>query len=149
MSRVDNWERRTDVPLLLLAAAFLVAYAWPILDPRIDRDLQSFLDVVSWTVWTAFAADFLIRLALAEERGRYALSHWFDVALILLALLRPLRLLRALALAKILHRSVVAGLAGRVTVYVIGTAIAAMSIRSPRCPRRGTSSTGLQPAHLR
>jgi len=33
-SRVQAWEKRTEVPLLLLALAFLVAYAWPVLDPE-------------------------------------------------------------------------------------------------------------------
>ena len=31
------WERRAEVPLLLLALAFLVAYAWPVIDPSLDR----------------------------------------------------------------------------------------------------------------
>jgi hypothetical protein len=30
MSRVEQWERRSEVPLLLLAGAFLVAYVWPV-----------------------------------------------------------------------------------------------------------------------
>jgi voltage-gated potassium channel len=36
MSRVERWERRSEIPLLLLALAFLTAYAWPVLDPRLD-----------------------------------------------------------------------------------------------------------------
>ncbi|NYG54130.1 hypothetical protein [Nocardioides perillae] len=38
MSRVGRWERRSGVPLLL-AVEFLVAYAWPVLDPGLDADL--------------------------------------------------------------------------------------------------------------
>jgi hypothetical protein len=37
MTRVERWERHFEIPLLLLAAALLIAYAWPVLDPRIDR----------------------------------------------------------------------------------------------------------------
>jgi voltage-gated potassium channel len=29
--RVERWERRSEIPLTLLAVAFLVAYAWPVL----------------------------------------------------------------------------------------------------------------------
>ena len=43
------------------------------------------------------------------------LHHWYDVALIALPLLRPLRLLRLLAFLRILNRSAVGSLAGRVT----------------------------------
>jgi voltage-gated potassium channel len=30
--RVTRWERRLEVPMLLLAGAFLAAYAWPVLE---------------------------------------------------------------------------------------------------------------------
>ncbi|WP_206422557.1 potassium channel family protein [Nocardioides pantholopis] len=127
-TRVARWERRAEVPLLLLAVAFLVAYAWPVLDPRLDPDLRSFLDLVSWTVWAAFVVDFVARITLAEERGPYVLRHWYDVALIALPMLRPLRLLRLLAFARILHRAAVSSLVGRVGVYVGGTAVVAIAL---------------------
>jgi len=125
---VERWERRAEIPLLLLALAFLVAYAWPVLDPRLAPDLRTWLTAVSWTVWLAFTADFAVRLALSQERGRYALHHWYDVALIALPLLRPLRLLRLLAFLRILNRSAATNLAGRVTTYVIGTALMLMAL---------------------
>jgi voltage-gated potassium channel len=128
MSRVEQWERRAEVPLMLLAVAFLVAYVWPILDPRMDPGIQSFLTVLSWTVWAAFGVDFLIRLALATERGSYALRHWYDVALILLPLIRPLRLLRLVVLARVLDRSVGDTVAGKTLVYVSGAATLASGL---------------------
>ncbi|HEY1135202.1 MAG TPA: hypothetical protein VGE77_11570 [Nocardioides sp.] len=74
-ARVEAWERRIEVPLLALALAFLVAWAWPVLDPRLDPDLRTLLRTVSWTVWAAFAVDLAIRLRLARDRRRYALQH--------------------------------------------------------------------------
>lgn len=130
MTRVERWEHRSEIPLLLLAAAFLVAYAWPVLDPRIDPDLRTSLTVLSWTVWGAFAVDFLIRIVLANQRWRYARRHWYDVALIALPLLRPLRLLRLLALARILNRSVTTSLIGKVSTYVVGAAVMAAALAS-------------------
>lgn len=128
MSRVEAWERRAEVPLLLLAAAFLAAYAWPILDPRLDGSLETGLSALGWAIWAAFAVDFGIRVALADQRRRYVVAHWYDVVLIALPMLRPLRLLRALAFARMLNRTAVRGLAGRVTTYVIGAAIAACGL---------------------
>lgn len=128
VARVRRWEARTEVPLILLAVAFLIAYAWPVLDPSIDRTLQSALTVASWTVWAAFTLDFIVRLALTDERAQYALSHWYDVALIALPMLRPLRLLRLLAFARLLDRGIGRGVAGRVTTYVVGTAVAAVGL---------------------
>ncbi|RYC04900.1 potassium channel family protein [Nocardioides zhouii] len=128
MTRVQRWERRAEVPLLLLAVAFLVAYAWPVVDPRMDPDVRSVLEVASWTVWVAFTLDFVARLYLADERRRYALAHWYDVALIVLQMLRPLRLLRLLAFARVLNRSAVGSMVGRVTTYVAGTAVMALGL---------------------
>lgn len=50
LSRVEKWEKTSEVPLLLLATAFLIAYAWPLLDPGMSPDLQNYLTIASWTV---------------------------------------------------------------------------------------------------
>jgi voltage-gated potassium channel len=128
MTPVERWEKRAEIPLLLLAVAFLIAYAWPVLDPRLDPDLRTILELASWTVWTAFVIDFAARLYMADERRRYALSHWYDLALIALPMIRPLRLLRLLAFARILNRSAAGSLVGRVSAYVAGTAIMALGL---------------------
>ncbi len=123
MTRLERWEGRAEIPLLLLAVAFLIAYAWPVIDPRLNPDLETVLRVGSWTVWGAFAIDFAVRICLADQRRTYILRHWYDVALIVLPMFRSLRLLRVLALARILNRSAKNSLVGRVGTYVIGTAI--------------------------
>ncbi|MFL6024764.1 MAG: potassium channel family protein [Marmoricola sp.] len=128
MTKVERWEQRSEVPLLFLALAFLVAYAWPVLDESLDADLRTVLTVCSWTVWGAFAIDFLIRIVLADQRLSYIRSHWYDALLISVPLLRPLRLLRLLALARVANRSATRSLIGRVTTYVVGTAVAAVGL---------------------
>jgi hypothetical protein len=45
-----------------------------------------------------FVVDFAVRLFLAEERLWYVIRHWYDVLVIVLPLLRPLRLLRLIPL---------------------------------------------------
>lgn len=127
-SRVERWEKRSEWPMLLLAVAFIVAYAWPVLDQNLDQSWQTFLVGVSWTVWLAFAVDFAIRLALSTDRGRYALRHWYDVALVVLPLLRPLRLLRLLALVRVLDRSASNSFAGRVLVYIAGATVLVVAL---------------------
>ncbi|MDO9457337.1 potassium channel family protein [Nocardioides sp.] len=126
--RVERWERRSEIPLLLLAVAFLAAYAWPILDPRLDPTIEDGLAVASWSVWAAFVVDFVARLHLADDARRYAVRHWYDVALIVLPMLRPLRLLRLLAFARMLNRSARSNLSGRVGTYVGGTAAASVGL---------------------
>jgi voltage-gated potassium channel len=128
MTSLERWEKRAEVPLLLLALAFLIAYAWPVLDPRLDPSLRTTLEVASWTVWAAFIIDFAARLYLAADRCNYAVTHWYDVALIVLPMLRPLRLLRLLAFARVLNRSAASSLVGRVSAYVAGVAVTALCL---------------------
>jgi voltage-gated potassium channel len=45
-----------------------------------------------------------VRVSLAEQRGRYLLTNWFDLLVIALPLLRPLRAVRALLLISVLTR---------------------------------------------
>src|SRR5690242_8108714 len=95
-----------------------------------EPSLQNVLTIASWTIWAAFAIDFGVRLYLAEGRGSYALHHWYDVVLISAPMLRPLRLLRLLAFARILNRTAVGGLAGRISVYVAGVAVMSVGLGS-------------------
>lgn len=124
--RVERWERHTSAPLLLVAIAFIVAYAWPILDPGIDATLRGWLRAVSWTVWGVFALDLLIRLILADERRAYLRRYWYDVVIVLVPLLRPLRLLRLLSMLRLFYRMGQHNLVAKVNVYVGGVAVACL-----------------------
>lgn len=140
-------DRRSQRSTLVLA--FLVAYAWQVLDPRLTGDLLDYLEVVSWVVWAVFLVDFVARLYLSEQRRRCAVSHWYDVALIVLPMLRPLRLLRVLAFARLLNRSASRSLIGRVTTYVAGTAVRgvprSLGGRPPRSPRSDVATATRSP----
>lgn len=125
-SRVHRYERKAEVPMLLLAAAFLVSYAWPVVDRSMDPSVRDWLLLVSTLVWVAFTIDYAIRLYLAEHRFTYALTHWYDTLLVLVPALRPLRLLRLITVFRLLQRSTVGGLAGRVGIYTATITTAAV-----------------------
>jgi voltage-gated potassium channel len=61
-------------------------------------------------------------MSLANERLRYLVRHWYDVLVIVLPLLRPLRLLRLIPLLSVLNRRAKSRLRGRVVIYVAGGA---------------------------
>lgn len=123
LSRVQRWERRTEIPMILLAVAFFVAYAWRVIDTSIPPTLEQLLTTVSWTLWAAFAVDLGIRLVLAERRGRYLLSRWYDVLLVLVPVFRPLRVLRVLSALRLVQRVMTRRLVGQTSVYVAATAL--------------------------
>jgi voltage-gated potassium channel len=119
---LQRWAAITEWPLMLVALAFLLAYAWPILDPELPGSILLACAVVTWLAWGAFAVDYAVRVALAgRERRRYVLRHMHDLAVIVLPLLRPLRLLRLITVLGVLHRRAGASLRGRVAVYVAGS----------------------------
>jgi voltage-gated potassium channel len=115
---VDRFERRTEWPLAVLALVFLVAYAWPILQPDISVSWRQVCTVTDYVIWVAFVLEFITRLVLTDRRGRYAVRHLPDVLMVALPVLRPLRLLRFLVLLRMLNRRATASLHGRVAIYV-------------------------------
>ncbi len=119
-SQTERWERLAQWPLMSAAVAFLIAYAVPIIVPEIGPLWINLFQWVSWATWALFALDYVARLILAEDRRSYAMKHWYDLLIIALPLLRPLRLLRLVALLEILNRRASTGLRGRVAIYVAG-----------------------------
>lgn len=102
-TRLTRWERRTEWPLAASALIFLAAYTWPILQPGLDDGWRRTCSVVSWGVWAVYAADYLVRLAIAERRLEFVRRNLIDLAAVVLPVLRPLRLLRVLLVFDILH----------------------------------------------
>jgi voltage-gated potassium channel len=117
-----RWERATDWPLMVAAVVFLAAYAVPILAPDLPSWLLDLCRCLSWITWGIFIVDIVVRLALADQRLRYLVRHWYDVLVIALPLLRPLRLLRLIPLLSVLNRRAQTGLRGRVAIYMAGGA---------------------------
>jgi len=114
----QRWEGWTDEPLIIAAVLFLAAYAWPILNPDLPSWADRLCSVVNWTVWGAFAADFGIRLALAEQRWSFLRRNWLDVVTLAVPMLRPLRVLRVVVALNILGRRGGGFVRGRVVAYV-------------------------------
>ena len=118
--RLQRWERRSEWPLTAAALVLLVAYAVPISNPGLDGDKAEALRVVTGAAWALFVVDYVVRLALAPRRGRFFVHNLFDLLVVALPLLRPLRLLRLLTLLHVLNRHVAGSLRGRVVLYVVG-----------------------------
>jgi voltage-gated potassium channel len=121
--RLHRWETRGEWPLAGVAALFLAAYAWPILDVHLAPSWRTACQVVDIAAWIGFVIDFAARLSLADRRGHYFFRHLTDVAIIALPILRPLRLLRLVMLLRILNRRATTGLRGRIAIYVSGATV--------------------------
>jgi voltage-gated potassium channel len=120
--RARSWERATEWPLTVLALCYLAAYAVPILVPTLSPGSREAAELVMWLTWALFAADYVVRLALAEDRLRFIRRHLLDAIIIALPLLRPLRVLRLVTVLRVLNRHATGGLLGRVATYVATSA---------------------------
>ena len=143
----QRWEKATDWPLMAAAVIFLAAYAVPVLDPGLPSWLLDLCRWLSWITWAIFVVDLVVRLALADERLRYLARHWYDLLVVVLPLLRPLRLLRLIPLLSVLNRRAQTGLRGRVAIYVAGGAsllalVAALAVLDVERSRPDANITG-------
>lgn len=119
-SRRQRWEDHADWPLTIAAVLFLIAFAAPILKPDLVSPLPAFCQLVTWAAWALFAVDYFARLGLSRDRAAFMRANLFDLAVVVLPLLRPLRLLRLVTLLSVLNRNVGGSMRGRVAVYVGG-----------------------------
>lgn len=118
----ERWRQLTYWPLLVISVVFIVVYSWQVI-----ADLQGTAYVVARVfillTWLCFAADYVVRLVLASPRGRWFRRHLFDLLVVVLPVLKPLRLLKALTLLHTLQRTAGAALRSRIAIYGAGAAV--------------------------
>ncbi|GLI27327.1 voltage-gated potassium channel [Agromyces rhizosphaerae] len=117
-----RWRKLTDWPLLACAVVFLVAYSWEVLADLRGTERAAAESVMA-VIWVAFLVDYVVRLSLASPRWPWFRAHLPDLAIVLLPFLRPLRLIRLVALFAILQRTTGGAFRGRVVQYAIGASV--------------------------
>jgi voltage-gated potassium channel len=119
---LDTWREHTYWPLMIVSVIWLVAYSWQVI-----ADLQGTAELVARLVmgvtWIVFIVDYIVRLSIARPRGTWFRHHLFDLAVVALPMLRPLRLLRVLTLVTVLQRTVGTALRSSIAIYGAGAAV--------------------------
>ena len=105
------------------AVVFLVAWAWPILDPGLEPRLVLACRVVLGGVWALFVGDYVVRLVRAGDRREFVSCHLLDLLVLVFPVLRQLELVRLVALVLVVNRRASADLRGRVAVHLAGGAL--------------------------
>jgi voltage-gated potassium channel len=111
--------------MVVAAALFLGAYAWPIIDSDLPGVWQAVCDAVIVVVWALFAVDYLVRLWLAPRRWAFVRSNWFDLLVLLAPMLRSLRLVQVIMVLGLVNRHASTSLRASVSRY---SAVAAVLI---------------------
>ena len=123
MDRLTLWERRTGPALLAIGVCFLASWALPVVVPALPPGADRVLWYVQVAAWALFALDYAVRLTLAPHRLRFVVRNVPALVVVLLPMLRPLWLLRALLLLQVVAARVRLPLRVRAVVYVSGTAL--------------------------
>lgn len=93
MTALQKVERVTELPMLLLAFTMVPIFAnldfWEPTPPAyiVYYDLEII-------IWGVFALDLIVKTALAPKKLAYLRSHWFDVIVVIVPIIRPLWALR-------------------------------------------------------
>lgn len=127
--RLHRWEKRTEWPLAGVAGIFLAVYSVQVL-AKLPSWLNDILEAGLVLTYSMFVIDYLVRLRLATNRVRWFFRHLLDLAVVVLPLLRPLRLLRLLVLFSALQRAVGGAFRGRIVVYTAFSVILLVYVAS-------------------
>ena len=121
---IELLAARLDTPMSVLGLLFLLVVLGQNVagSPGVQRAFQ----VAGWVLWVLFVAEFLLRLWLAPSRLRFLRRNWWQVAFLLLPMLR---FLRGLALLRLVR-------AGRVLRVVRAGGVVSSAVRSSRSAGR-------------
>jgi voltage-gated potassium channel len=122
-----RWDRWLAWPLVALGLVFLVVLILPFAAPLTTAESNA-LDVANWVIWAAFAVDYLARLYLALERRAFVRGHVLDLVVVVVPFLRPLRLLRLVAIVVSTTRRAGGLVVRQVTLYVVALAVIIASV---------------------
>jgi voltage-gated potassium channel len=109
-------------PLTAAALVFIVAQTVHVL-ADVTGGVAVVTSVIIGATWVMFIVDYLVRLAMSNPRWRWVRTHLFDLAVALLPVLRPIRLLGALTRIRPLTRTAASSLRSRLLVYGIAAAL--------------------------
>jgi voltage-gated potassium channel len=93
LQQLEDW---LETPMLVLGLAWLA-----LLIVDLTHGLSPFLETASTVIWIIFILDFVIKFALAPQKGRYLKQNWLTVIALLVPALRVFRIVRVVRLFRL------------------------------------------------
>lgn len=115
--RLHKWQRWSDWPLTVVAALFLLLYATQVLYVSAPRATRELIEAAVWVIWALFAMDYVARFSIARRKARFVARNLFDLLVVVLPMLRPLRVVMVITL---LNRRFIHTLEQRVALFACG-----------------------------
>jgi voltage-gated potassium channel len=121
-SRLERYEQRTEWPLAVVAILLLALYSVQVQGAPAGRGAVLLAAALAG-LYVLFVVDYLTRLTLADPRGRWFVRHLFDLAIVALPFLRPLRLLSLVVVVNMSQRALGHTIRGKVVAYTVCGAV--------------------------
>jgi len=119
---LERFERQIAVPMLVLSLAIVPLIVIPLV-VDLSRPVRNTFIALDWLVWAAFVVEYLVRLYLAPHKWLFVRHNLFDLLIVVLPFLRPLRVIRSARAARLLR-------AGRATSFLgRGVQVGAVVVR--------------------
>lgn len=112
----SRWVKYSEYPLLAASLLFLGAYSIQVLT-TMTQTWSAVTEVVIWLVWGLFLIDYVVRLSTTTERKTWFWKHSYELIILAVPLLRPLRLIRLLTIINVFHRSTGSALRDKAVVF--------------------------------
>jgi voltage-gated potassium channel len=85
-------EQLTELPLLVVSFIMIPILVGPFVWDLSTAEKATFASINA-LIWIAFAADLAFKLSISTHRIRYLKSHWLEVLIVVIPVLRPLRII--------------------------------------------------------
>jgi voltage-gated potassium channel len=115
--RLAAWESKMEKPMLGLSLIFLVIIILPLAHP-LTQTWRNNLDRIDILIWISFAIDYFGKLFIAFNKKLFFNTHIFELMIVIMPALRPLRLLRLIPLVGYFFKYARRTLSGRLLQYV-------------------------------
>ena len=106
-----EWEKKTEKPLLVMAILMIPLLIVPALVDLTEAWARAFL-VLDMLIWFAFALDYVVRLCIADDKRAFVKRNVFDLLIVVVPFLRPLRILRSARALRLLRLTRLVGFLG-------------------------------------
>jgi voltage-gated potassium channel len=121
-ARVKKWEERFEKYIVALSLIFVVVLIIPIVH-SISGAWRSHLDRIDIGIWAIFVIDYIGKFTIADNKRAFIKSHVFELLIIILPFLRPLRILRVIPLVGYFLKYSRKTLSGQLLQYILMAAV--------------------------
>lgn len=99
---LESFESHVALPMLVLSLAIIPLLVVP-LTVTLSRGMEGAFAAADWVIWAAFAVEYGVRLYLAPHKAEFIRSNVFDLLIVALPFLRPLRVVRSARMLRLLR----------------------------------------------